>query len=62
MRAAQICSPIQKPVIYELRKDYDEVQGQYIHPDLVHFVAEWISIEYAFQVDDLMIAINENTH
>ena len=37
-------------------------QGEYIHPKLIHFVAEWISDEYAFKVSELMDSINENIH
>ena len=39
-----------------------EFQGEYIHPKLVHFVAEWCSDEYAFKVQELMDSINENLH
>ena len=45
---------------YELMKGYpNEYRGQYVHPNLVHFVAEWISIEYAFKVAEIMNLINE---
>ena len=39
-----------------------EYQGEYIHPKLIHFVAEWCSDDYAFQVAELMDSINENVH
>ena len=44
---------------YELKGKYDKSRGQYIHPDLIHFVAEWVSIEYAFKVKHIMDLINE---
>lgn len=37
-------------------------QGEYIHPKLIHFVAEWCSDDYAFKVAELMDSINENVH
>ena len=45
--------------LYELHKNYRNAQGIYIHPDLIHFVAEWVSIEYAFKVKRIMDLINE---
>ena len=45
--------------LYELHKNYNKAQGIYVHPDLIHFVAEWISIEYAFKVKRIMDLINE---
>ena len=53
----QNCRPL-----YELRKDYNLMQGQYINPDLIHFVAEWISIEYSFVVKHIMDSINDKVH
>jgi hypothetical protein len=44
---------------YELRKGYKNAQGMYVHPDLIHFVAEWISVEYRFKVKRIMNMINE---
>ena len=35
-----------------------EIYGTYIHPDLVHFVAEWCNISYAFKVSVIMNNIN----
>ena len=35
-----------------------EIYGTYIHPDLVHFVAEWCNISYAFKVSTIMNNIN----
>jgi hypothetical protein len=53
----EACANLHMPV-YELRKNYDKAQGQYIHPDLIHFLADWISIEYAFKVAKIMNLIN----
>ena len=36
-----------------------ETYGTYVHPDLVHFVAEWCNIEYAFKVNIIMNEINK---
>ena len=48
--------------LYELKKGYNLMQGQYINPDLIHFVAEWISIEYSFIVKHIMDSINDKVH
>ena len=55
--AVQNCTPI-----YELRKSYNLMQGQFLIPDLVHFVAEWISLEYSFTVKHIMDSINDKVH
>ena len=52
------CVNLRIPII-ELKKGYNKAQGTYIHPDLIHFVADWISIEYAFKVSKIMNLINE---
>ena len=39
-----------------------EFQGEYIHPKLIHFVAEWCSDEYAFKVAELMDSVNNRVH
>ena len=39
-----------------------EWQGEYVHPKLIHFVAEFVSDDYAFMVADLMESINEHAH
>jgi regulator of replication initiation timing len=44
---------------YELKKGYLKSQGSYFNSDLIHFVVDWISIEYAFKVKRIMNAINE---
>ena len=38
---------------------YKFLRGTYVHPDLIHFVAHWCSIEYAFKVSKVMNLINE---
>ena len=53
----QNCRPL-----YELKKGYNKMQGQYLTPDLIHFVAEWISIEYSFAVKHVMDSINDKVH
>lgn len=35
-----------------------ETYGTYVYPDLVHFVAEWCNISYAFKVSVIMNNIN----
>jgi len=45
--------------LYELKGKYDKSRGQYVHPKLIHLVADWISVEYAFKVADIMNLINE---
>ena len=37
-------------------------KGTYIHPKLIHFVAEYVSIEYAFKVAELMDSVNNRVH
>lgn len=39
-----------------------EFQGEYIHPKLIHFVAEYVSKRYAFQVQQLMDSIDTAIH
>ena len=53
----QNCTPL-----YELKKSYNQMQGQYITPDLIHFVAEWLNIEYSFKVKHIMDSVNEKVH
>ena len=50
------------PVFYELIKVSNEFRGIYVNPDLIHFVAEWIDIDYAFAVKHVMDKINEYSH
>ncbi|KAI5532561.1 hypothetical protein TVAGG3_0370200 [Trichomonas vaginalis G3] len=52
-----------KQAFYELTKGVmNEFKGIYIHPDLVHFVAEWCSVKYAFYVKDIMDSIDKKVH
>jgi hypothetical protein len=46
--------------MYELKKGYPCCQGIYVHKDLIHFVAEFVSLDYSFKVQKIMNAINEN--
>ena len=39
-----------------------EFQGEYIHPKLVHFVAEYCSKRYAYMVSELMDSFNTSIH
>ncbi|EAX98010.1 hypothetical protein TVAG_114620 [Trichomonas vaginalis G3] len=52
-----------KQAFYELTKGViNEFKGIYIHPDLIHFVAEWCSVKYAFYVKDIMDSIDKKVH
>ncbi|KAI5537343.1 hypothetical protein TVAGG3_0439410 [Trichomonas vaginalis G3] len=52
-----------KQAFYELTKGVmNEFKGIYIHPDLVHFVAEWCSVKYAFYVKDILDSIDKKVH
>ncbi|KAI5506219.1 hypothetical protein TVAGG3_0656630 [Trichomonas vaginalis G3] len=54
---------ISKQAFYELTKGViNEFKGIYIHPDLIHFVAEWCSVKYAFYVKDIMDSIDKKVH
>ena len=39
-----------------------EFQGEYVHPKLVHYIAEYISIDYSYQVQELMDSIDTSIH
>ncbi|KAH0797578.1 N1R/p28-like protein [Histomonas meleagridis] len=47
---------------YYLSQTAPKFQGEYIHPKLVHFVAEYCSVEYAFTVAEIMDSINDKVH
>ena len=47
---------------YQLLNVSNEIKGTYVHPELIHFVAEWVDISYAFMVSDIMNSINEVYH
>ena len=40
----------------------NEFKGTYVHPKLIHFVAEYCSVEYAFMVAEIMDNINDKVH
>ena len=50
------------PPSYFLEKTVPKYQGEYIHPKLVHFVAEYCSVDYAFTVAEIMDSINDKVH
>lgn len=52
----------QKDVFYDVNTGPNEFRGTYIHPKLVHFVCEYISVDYAFKVAELMDSINDSVH
>ena len=57
------CQGVEKSTpSYYLEKVNPQYQGEYIHPKLVHFVAEYCSVEYAFIVAELMDSINDKVH
>lgn len=39
-----------------------QFQGEFVHPKLIHFVAEWCNDDYAFKVAELMDSINDRVH
>ena len=45
-----------------LSTEFNELRGTYVHPELIHFIAEWVSLEYAFKVAKIMNMINERQH
>lgn len=47
---------------YQLLNVSNEIKGTYVHPELIHFVAEWVDISYAFKVNYIMNSINELYH
>lgn len=47
---------------FDINTGSNEFRGTYIHPKLIHFVAEYVNIEYAFQVAELMDSINNSVH
>lgn len=53
---------IRAPSILAKKGIKPEFQGEYIHPKLIHFVAEWCSDDYAFKVAELMDSINVAVH
>ena len=47
---------------YYIEKAAPKYQGEYIHPKLVHFVAEYCSVDYAFMVAEIMDSVNDKVH
>ena len=45
-------------LIYTIKTGTQEIYGSYVHPELIHFVAEWCDISYAFKVSAIMNNIN----
>lgn len=56
----QICVGCENKPYYVINSEGKcETYGTYIHPDLIHFIAEWCNIDYAFKVSIIMNKINE---
>ena len=34
----------------------------YVHPDLIHFIIEWVDLDYAFDVMEIMKSINQEAN
>ena len=47
---------------YQILKASNEFKGTYVHPDLIHFVAQWVDVSYAFAVKHVMDSINDKVH
>lgn len=54
-------TPILEPIL-EIMNVRNEFKGIYVHPKLVHFVAEWVDLRYAFMVSSIMDSINNKVH
>ena len=50
-----------RPYYQNLRAS-NEFKGTYVHPDLIHFVAQWVDVSYAFAVKHVMDSINDKVH
>ena len=44
---------------YVIKSGTQEIYGTYVHPKLIHFVAEWCNISYAFKVATIMDNIDK---
>jgi hypothetical protein len=60
-KSSMTCAKMHMLPVYELNKGYNTSKGQYINRDLIHFVSDWVSIDYAFKVAKIMDAINEKS-
>ncbi|KAA6387817.1 MAG: hypothetical protein EZS28_016652 [Streblomastix strix] len=48
--------------MYSIDKGYaNEYRGYYVHPNLINYIAAWISPKYAVYVRRIMDSINENS-
>ena len=54
--------PPQNDIYFDVDTGKNEFRGIYIHPKLVHFVCQYVSVDYAFKVAELMDSINDNVH
>ena len=61
-RSAQKGADPKMTAKYQILNASNEFKGTYVHPDLVHFVAEWVDISYAFTVANIMNSINDKVH
>lgn len=52
----------ERPPTYKITATTNEFKGTYTHPDLIHFVAQWVSVSYAFAVKHVMDSINDKVH
>jgi hypothetical protein len=53
----------EKRVKYELDEGFSsKVAGFYCHPRLIHFVAEWADLAYAFAVEDIINSVDAVVH
>lgn len=61
-RSAEIYADPEMTAKYQISHASNEFKGTYVHPHLIHFVAEWVDISYAFTVADIMNSINDKVH
>ena len=61
-RSAPKSADPEMPGKYKIPNATNEFKGTYVHPELIHFVAEWVDISYAFTVADIMNSINDKVH
>ena len=54
--------PPQNGIYFDVDTGKNEFRGIYIHPKLVHFVCQYVSVDYAFKVAELMDSINDQVH
>jgi hypothetical protein len=58
-----ILDPCAARMVYTIFEGFPlNLAGTYIHPKLIHFVAEYVSIEYAVKVAEIMDLIDEKNH